>query len=133
MQFSDLIHTQSWESVEAMLMFHFPKSQTSLTGYHRAFVSLTETLPAKSEFTLAIRPQEENPSAKYACAIANGQQFDLLIIPWNEVLGMVIEPATLARHTTPEITAYIIWELTFLGFDEDTIRRKKENILSSNG
>lgn len=133
MRFSVLIHSQSWESVEAMLAYHYPSYSKSLAGFKRAFDTLLRMTPKHSDFVLTIKPFEGNDSNfMSACALFDNYDYRLMILPWDEVLGMSIDPKTLNNYTTPEITALILWEMTFLGFDEDTILARQKELLSDN-
>jgi hypothetical protein len=43
-------------------------------------------------------------------------------MPWNECLGMQVNENTLRQFTPPQIVACVVWELTYFGFDEKTIK-----------
>lgn len=133
MQFSVLVCSQSWESVEAMLAYHYPPYSKSLAGFKRAFDTLLNTTPKHSDFVLALKQADScDGNCMRAFATFGNHDYSLMILPWDEVLGMTVDPKTLRNFTTPEITALILWEMTFLGFDEETIRAKQENLLKEN-
>lgn len=130
MQFFELLQTQSWESVEAMLMFHHPQFKQSLPGFRRAFDNLLKIQPQANNHILSviIIKQQNEP---HVCAMIEKQPFDLLIMPWSFVSGMQVAPNLLKNHSYPDIVALVLWELTRLGFDEDTILQQKNTLLGS--
>ena len=122
MLFSELIKTQSWPSVEAMLMHYFPKYQSSLSGFKRAFLSLQIIEPQPNGGTLKLKRTKGNDVD--VTSVGNGEERDITTAPWAEVLGMTVEKQTLAQFTQPEIAAIVLWVITFYGFDEETIKKK---------
>ncbi len=48
---------------------------------------------------------------------------------------MVIDAGTCSRYTATEILAHCVWEMSFFGFDEETIREKwgEIEVLASQG
>ncbi len=122
MLFSELIKTQSWPSVEAMLMHYFPKYQSSLSGFKRAFLSLQIIEPQPDCGTLKLKHIKGNDVD--VTSFGNGEERGITTAPWAEVLGMSVEKQTLAQFTQPEIAAIVLWVITFYGFDEETIKKK---------
>ena len=122
MLFSELIKTQSWPSVEAMLMHYFPKYQSSLSGFKRAFLSLQTIVPQPDCGTLKLKRIKGNDVD--VASVNNGEERSITATPWAEVLGMPIEKPTLAQFTQPEIAALVLWVITFYGFDEEPIKKK---------
>lgn len=127
MLFGELIKEQSWPLVEAVLMLYFPKYQSSMAGFRRAFEALqqTETLPQDgSLLTIAKSDSDFNVFVE-----RGGEKCSMSFFPWAEVLGLTIENQTLARFSQTEITALVLWTITFWGFDEETIRKKTDEWL----
>lgn len=127
MLFSELIRMQSWSLVEATLMLYFPKYQSSLSGFKRAFDHLRTMEPqiGTNEW-LTIRKTAEGFDVG---SLRGGQKYGLSVTPWSEVLGLAIENQTLTRFSQAEITALVLWEITFYGFDEDTIKKETDKWL----
>lgn len=122
MVFSELIKTQSWPSVEAMLMHYFPKYQSSISGFKRAFLSLQTIEPLADCSTLKLNRIKGN-DVKVTC-VRKGEENIITATPWAEVLGMTVKKQTLTQFTQPEIAALVLWVITFYGFDEETIKKK---------
>ena len=41
---------------------------------------------------------------------------------------MEVDSATHQKYAYPEILAHCLWEMTFMGFDQDTIREEKQEL-----
>jgi hypothetical protein len=54
--------------------------------------------------------------------------FGLDFKPWNEWLGMHLEPNSLEQFSHDEIVAHCLWEMTFYGFDQTTIQTVFEEL-----
>ena len=50
------------------------------------------------------------------------------MVPWEEWLDMAIDPASQQDYSDPKILAHCLWEMTFFGFDQTTIRNQKEEL-----
>lgn len=48
--------------------------------------------------------------------------------PWNEWLGMDIEPSTLENLSYEEILGHCLWEMTFVSWDQNEIKEKIEDL-----
>ncbi|MBR3567574.1 MAG: hypothetical protein IKN94_04815 [Salinivirgaceae bacterium] len=129
MTFSELIKAQSWPSVEATLMMYFSKYQSSLSGFKRAFNMLQNMEPQQNADTLKlVRIDAENVDVTTVC---DGKEYSITIAPWNEILGNRIDAQSFAKFSQPEIAVFVLWQLTFYGFDEETIRKKTDEWLKN--
>ena len=129
MTFSELIKALSWPSVEATLMMYFPKYQSSLSGFKRAFNKLQILEPQQNADTLKlVRIDAENVNVTTVC---DDKEYSITIAPWDEILGNKIDAQSLAKFSQPEIAAFVLWELTFYGFDEETIKKKTDEWLNN--
>lgn len=54
--------------------------------------------------------------------------YSMMLYEWCEWLGMEIEKGTLEKYSEKEALAHIIWEMTFVGYDPETIKTEKEYI-----
>jgi hypothetical protein len=55
-------------------------------------------------------------------------EYALEFQPWQEWLGMTIEPETLLKFSPEEIIACSLWEMTFIGFEESKIQGEKTRL-----
>jgi hypothetical protein len=54
--------------------------------------------------------------------------FGLDFKPWNEWLGMNLEPNSLEQFSHEEIVAHCLWEMTFYSFDQTRIQAVLEKL-----
>lgn len=54
--------------------------------------------------------------------------FALDLVPWEEWLGMELDPSAFDAYSAPDIVAHCLWEMTFFGFDKETIRKQRDEI-----
>lgn len=97
--------------------------------YLDAYLSIFERLqsigPVESNLEIVISYTDENEWRVYGVdKNEENERYALDFIPWKELLGMKIEQQTLATLKSHEILAHCMWEMTFWGFDEKTIRKK---------
>jgi hypothetical protein len=54
--------------------------------------------------------------------------YALEFTPWAEWLGMEINNEAFEKFTEPEILSHILYEMTFMGFDEEKILNQKQEL-----
>lgn len=64
------------------------------------------------------QPQSEEERCSYAIEFT----------PWKEWLGMEIHPNSLADFSELEIIAHCLYEMTFVGFEEEDIQEELQHI-----
>jgi hypothetical protein len=57
-------------------------------------------------------------------------KYALDFTPWEEWLGMQIDPSTLLEFSESEIIAHCLWEMTFHGFEQNKIQTKVAELRS---
>ena len=57
-----------------------------------------------------------------------GTRFPIYFDPWAEWLGMSINAETLKTFSELEIVSHCLFEMTFEGFDEVTIKESADNL-----
>lgn len=147
MRFAELIQTTQWKQIKRALLEAYPDIDPA--GYKYVFAQLRtlESIENTMQIRLTwIEPKNEGDERyvdvngtdgtrltdleKSATFTAASQQlsyeqevtFGLDFKPWNEWLGMNLEPDSLKRFKPAEIVAHCLWELTFYGFDQTTIQ-----------
>ncbi len=49
--------------------------------------------------------------------------------PWEDWLGMEIDPETLKTISSLDIICHCLWEMTFIGYEQDEIQKQWQEIL----
>ncbi len=130
MIFADIIQSQSWTSVEAVLTITYHDYFNCLSGFMRVFNRLRTLEPQTTQAKIHIDRVTGNSNIPFDVYSAIGKQnWSLTFVPWAEVLGMGIDRTTLTCFSLPEIVAHVLWTITFFGFDEETINRKAIQML----
>jgi hypothetical protein len=134
MAFAQLIKSHKWLSIKEILFTLYPDQIKSVAGFGDVFDQLTKMHPIESEMEIVLSEQvEEDPEDSFVHVSGRklnyepGQvpeSFGLDFVPWNEWLGMTIEKETLEKYTELEDICHCLYEMTFMGFDEEHIQRE---------
>ncbi len=131
MTLGNLIQTSLWPEVKAALLSLFPNEEASLGPYERVFRGLRLIVPGSSDMRICVEATfreglDDEPFDEVVgrdgtlnrdledfehwgepeSALATEEvRFSLALRPWNEWLGMSIDPATLERLTAARIVS----------------------------
>ena len=155
MKLAGVVEKVSWAETKARLLWNCADSEENMTGYERVFCALRELQPISTSMQIFIRETfreglDEEPFTevvgkdgtlnkeledfKYLdkgedSEYANSEvEYALEFHPWEEWLGMEVDSATHQKYAYPEILAHCLREMTFMGFDQDTIREEKQGL-----
>lgn len=136
MKFYELIHANNWLSIEMTLLDLYPDQFNMLEEYRNVFERLKNLEPEESKWRIILSEEEEDPdddgeittyidvSGQDGTKDENGTiiSYALEFTEWKEWLGMDIDTQTFENFTELEIIAHCLYEMTFVGFDEDEIQ-----------
>ena len=57
----------------------------------------------------------------------NQMTFGLEANPWANTLGYKVDECSLSFYGYEKFVAFVLWEMTWLGYDEKTIQEKVES------
>jgi hypothetical protein len=153
MRFAELIQTTHWKNIKRALLEVYPDLDTA--GYKHVFAQLRSLEPVKNSMQIRLTWIEPKHDSDERYVDVNGidgtrfkdleksttftvasQQlsddrevtFGLDFKPWDEWLGMNLEPNSLEQFSHEEIIAHCLWEMTFYGFDQITIQTVLEEL-----
>ncbi len=143
MKFYETIKSNSWLSVESVLLELYPGENKNLSGYEEVYQKLKMLQPEETNFSIRMRWEKDdfdqtdyvnvsgckNKSKEFPDDIPNSYALDFT--PWNEWLGMDIDKDTLQTFSELEIIAHCLYEMTFIGFEEDEIKAELDKIISA--
>jgi hypothetical protein len=150
----ELLAGIDWNEVRLSLLRNHPDAVESLEGFRQVFVEILSLYPRHTRMQLCLKEvfregmDEEpcievfgkngtlnkdlpdlhnlgNPGSDFADSETS---FAIEMVPWEEWIGMDIDPATLKAHDGADIIAHCLLEMTFYGFDQNAIRKEKEEI-----
>ena len=130
MKFKELIKSHSWLSVELTLLNLYPDQEGLVEKYENVFEELLTLVPEDNEMQIVLQEFEcdkvENEESKSTYIDVSGRTNDIdpntsyaiEFEPWEEWLGMEIAPQTIA---------HCLYEMTFCGYDQESIQGKFES------
>ena len=140
MKFTDLIKTNSWLSIEMVLLQCYPDEKKNIAAYEQIFNNLQLMEAVACGISIVVSTEQDafdeseyvNVSGRENNPKENPNKLtDSLAIeftPWNEWLGMDIDKDTLQDFTELEIIAHCLFEMTFMGFDEEEIQAEMDKL-----
>lgn len=155
MKFKELLTKTHWNEVKLSLLQTYPDAERSLAGFERVFDELLSLTPRRTKVRICLEEVfresiDEEPhievfgkdgtlnkdlsdfhhfSETTSAEFENSEtSFALDLVPWEEWLGMGLDPSTLEAYSGPDIIAHCLWEMTFFGFDQETIKEQREEL-----
>lgn len=149
MKFIELINNLKWNEIKIKLMAKYPITEDNIVVYEDVFYKLKNLKPTESSYRIYFEEILEKefdeepytsvsgrngdltkdlPEFKYMnnepdfVEVKTEVSYGLEYTDWAEWLGMDIEKLTLKNYSTVDIVAHCLWEMTFCGFDQKTIR-----------
>lgn len=140
MKFGEIVKSNNWLSVEMVLFKLYPDEKKNISGYEEVFNKLRVLQPKKTDISILVSWEKDdfdqtdyvNVSGYYNNPDKNtGELTNSLAIeftPWNEWLGMDIDQNTLKTFNELEIISHCLYEMTFVGFEEEEIQAEMDRI-----
>ena len=129
MKLNQLIHENLWESMKNSLLNLYPGYSQNISAFQDVYKNLLELKPNESDFVISIDFEIAEDIAEnwhhvhaYKKHDINKQFYGLSIDKWENWLGMDIDEITYTNYSQTDIIAHCIWEMTFWGFDQQTIK-----------
>lgn len=129
--FKDIVRSCTFKKVKDALLELYPDQKKLMKGYKYVFQTLKLMRPRYSKEGMVIdiervgRGKNAYFSVSGVCTQKGTKQlYALEYTPWSEWLGCEVDKQVLNKMTKEEITAHCLWEMTFVGFTQDKIRRE---------
>jgi Family of unknown function (DUF6557) len=128
--FKDIVQACTFGNVKKSLLTLYPDQKRNITGYRYVFETLRRTRYRENKEGMKIRIEKvgrgKNRYFDVSGISAEGdhQSYALEYTSWAKWLGYEVERATLKRMPGEEIVAHCLWEMTFIGFTQNKIRRR---------
>jgi len=133
-----LIKDNAWLSIELTLLDLYPDEKENIEGYQKMFNQLQLINPEPTNISIVVKWETDDfdntkyvdVSGKYKNPKTEEEQFSqaLEFTPWGEWLAMEIATESLQNFNELEIIAHCLYEMTFIGFEEEEIQEKIQNI-----
>lgn len=142
MNLSDLIKSNNWLSIELTLLRLYPDQEKMLDEYRNVFEKLRITEPEEYDLEIVLNeydcdPNFENDKKTYIDVSERKKVADpnsltdsyaIEFVEWKNWLGMDLAPQTIKRFTDLEIIVHCLYEMTFVGYDEEEIQGQRNSL-----
>jgi len=140
MNFSDIIQSHSWLSVEIIFLQLYPDEKKSIQGYEKVFNDLRNLMPIDSDITILVRHAKDDFDDLEYVDVSGydkdpnksiddlSDSLALEFTPWEEWLGMNIDQQSVVDFTELELICHCLFEMTFFSFDQKEIQKEIERI-----
>jgi len=142
MKLYDIIKSNSWLSVELTLLQLYPDQAKMLDEYRNVFENLKYLEPEDSKMRIELTEHDYDPdddgeietyvdvSGQDDTKDENGRTISYAIefTEWKKWLGMSMAPETLKNFSELEIIAHCLYEMTFIGYDEEEIQEELKSL-----
>ena len=139
MKLAELIRTNNWLSIELTLLEIYPDQIDSIDAYKRVYENLQFIEIEESEITIELEQgYDDETGGKSMVDVSGAKKINdenaitnslaIEFVPWKEWLGMTISENTFTEFNELEIIAHCLYEMTFMGYDEEEIQDQLSNI-----
>lgn len=132
----DLVGRVRWPAVEAALVEAYPEEAERVHRYSAVYERLVSLEPVACDLVLRIEPRKDDHEEWLEVYGEDGslredgelERFALELMPWSKWLGVAV-PEELRREVgDAEVLAHCLYEMTFAGFDEETVQAEVEEL-----
>lgn len=140
MKFSGFIKSNSWLSVELVLLQLYPDEKYRISAYEKVFDDLKFLESTDTEISIALSwVKDDFDNLEYVdvsgCERSDTQLPDeqnhllaLEFTSWDKWLGMDVDEKTLQNFTELEIISHCLYEMTFVSFDQEIIQEEIDKL-----
>ncbi|MCL4536202.1 MAG: hypothetical protein M1610_01200 [Nitrospirae bacterium] len=127
----DIVEVCSFKDVKSSLLALYPDQKKNINEYKNVFETLKQMRPrySKEGMVIDIKRVGRGKNAYFdvsgICLEKDAKQsYALEYTPWSKWLGYEVSSKVLKRMSKEEIIAHCLWEMTFMGFTQNKIRRE---------
>ena len=129
--FKDVVRTCIFKDIEESLLQLYPDQKKNIKGYKYVFqtLRLMRLRYSKERMVIDISKLGRGRKAYFSVSgvyaqKSRQQSYAIEFTPWSEWLGLEVGNQVLNKIPKDEIIAHCLWEMTFMGFTQDKIRKK---------
>lgn len=140
MKFYEIIKTNSWLSVELVLLQLYPDEKYRISAYEKVFDDLKFLESTDTEISIVISwVKDDFDNQEYVdvsgcersdTQLTNEESHSLALefTSWDKWLGMDVDEKTLQDFTEFEIISHCLYEMTFISFDQEIIQEEIDKL-----
>ena len=139
-RFADILKQVEFENAFNKLCEYSESQKRNKSGYEKVFYKLLSMKPRKhnlSDLFIEVKMIEEDGSSYPNVSginVANPHDkktYGIEFTPWKDWVSMFLTQETLDSIDYETIVGACLYEMTFCGFEETTIKETKESIINS--
>jgi len=127
-------------SVELTLLDIYPEEKKNISGYEEIFRQLVSMPVIETDMIIEIKREIDDFDNEEYIDVSGRKKneskdqkeqevsYALEFTPWSEWLGMQIDKTSIKNFTGLEIISRCLFEMTFMGFDENEIEEELNKI-----
>lgn len=142
MKLKDLIISNNWLSVELSLLRLYPDQKKIIDEYRNVFEKLRFLEPEDYDMSIVLTEyncDKDDESEKGTYVDVSGRKsikekniltdsYAIEFIEWKNWLGMDLATETTKNFSDLEIVAHCLYEMTFVGYEEEEIQEQYDTI-----
>lgn len=130
MKFVNLLDLVDADEVVDLLNEFYPKTVKNNDEYHEVLSTLSNVPASECDLKISIKHMSEfgNEWDHVHGIDDRGDVFAVQFMPWDEWLAAEIDERALDSYGEAGTVAHCLWEMTFNGFDEDTIQSELKQL-----
>jgi len=142
MKLNDLIKSYNWLSIELTLLRLYPDQEIMVDDYQNVFEKLRFLALDEYDMSIVLNeydcdPDDESEVRTYVDVSGRkkGKELNSMtdsyaieFVAWEKWLGMDLAPETTKKFSDLEIIAHCLYEITFIGYNEEEIIEQFETI-----
>ena len=132
--FREVLHQTNMENVIAALKSHYKSSENGVDGYRELMDELLGKKPVFSKYQISIEHVNTGDEEyEHVSGVIPGdeQAYGIEFNSREEWLGMHLTEDTLKNYSNEDIIAHCLWEMTFFGFTDSEVQKKKDELIDS--
>lgn len=134
-----LILNSTWTNISSLFLEIYPEAEKNLKGYENVFEKLLLIDPEHMDMSIVTTKVKDGEDVYIdVSGLHNHPKNEeenylqgLELTPWRKWLGMDISKDSLNEFSELELIVHCLYEMTFVGFDEDDIERRISSIEKS--
>ncbi len=135
----DLLNSLTNNDIIARLhtLYYNDEPDYDFTGYCHVLTTLRALEPIPSDFSIVAEIAEDDDDGEYYSWVhiygtidGSSEHWALEFRPWNEWLGSIISNRSF-NYTPVDVMTYCLWEMTFMGYEEEKIQGTWNEILDA--
>lgn len=123
---NDVIKIFSNEEILTRLHEIYPDTKEGKKAYLKVLKELRTLKPSSSQISIdvvKVVDGEETYVDVSGSKTSTKLSYSLEFLPWNKWLGMKIAQGSLLHYNYLDIVCHCLWEMTFMGFDQEDIAK----------